>query len=185
MNKRNVCLFFTVLSIVACGGTKMMPPAPRPTGDFSWFRTGVDYSVHAGELLDAGYYDRVDPWVVVLTPRDTVNTPGGWIDDEEMALIHFVPHYSVSTEYVLDQLERLGLRPATSLELFHFGAEQPHYQRLFPIAALGSLWSGARSEDQVAVLGGDSRERFVSLRSTKAPWSTTYRFLAFRMADQP
>ena len=51
--------------------------------------------------------------------------------------------YKITSESVIKELDRLGLRPATLKELLAFGVAQRDIQRSnYAIVALGSVWSG-------------------------------------------
>lgn len=84
-----------------------------------------------------------------------------------------------STDEVLAEMNRKGLRPALYEELLGFAEKYPDEQRKYPIVALGSEahMSGDR---HVAYLWRDGDGRDLRLRWIGDGWRGNYRFLAVR-----
>ncbi|KKR48343.1 MAG: hypothetical protein UT86_C0007G0022, partial [Candidatus Magasanikbacteria bacterium GW2011_GWC2_40_17] len=85
-----------------------------------------------------------------------------------------------STDEVLAEMDRHGLRPALYEELLAFGAKYPDEQRQFPIIALGSVWRGFGGRLRVAYLSRGGSERSLSLYWFGGDWNGFCRFLAVR-----
>ena len=83
-----------------------------------------------------------------------------------------------TTEEVLAEMERLGLRPALYEELLVFCRQNPDEQRKFPVVALGSVWVGSDGCRGVAYLDGDGVERDLYLYWGGGRWVGDCRFLA-------
>lgn len=135
-------------------------------------RFTLDYSMSLQEMIAAGQYDWVNPDITAkrfpLTGKGTHDLVG--------KLIHL--NRPVSSEEVVAELDKMGLRPATIEELLAFGAA-PDLQRNFPVLALGSsclVDSGRR----VACLSRDGAERGLDLYWWSGRWNDDYRFLAVR-----
>ena len=58
----------------------------------------------------------------------------------DIALVHFNRIIS-SHEEVLEEISKLGFRPATILELLEYGEARPTIQRVAMVYALGSPWA--------------------------------------------
>jgi len=90
-----------------------------------------------------------------------------------------------STNEMLAEMERKGLRPALYEELLGFAKKYPDEQREYPIAALGSE-SDVHGRRCVASLWGHDFARCLRLRWIDGSWSGwggwrgRYRFLAVR-----
>lgn len=85
-----------------------------------------------------------------------------------------------STNEVLDEMSRRGLRPALYEELLAFARKYPDEQRKFPIIALGSVWSSNSGDCCVAGLHGDSSERCLDRGDIRLEWLDISRFLAVK-----
>ena len=84
-----------------------------------------------------------------------------------------------STDEVLAEMDRRGLRPALYEELLGFAEKYPDEQRKYPIVALGSE-ADVGGRRRVAYLwdGGDGRS--LNLGWIGSGWNDDYRFLAAR-----
>ncbi|TSC92340.1 MAG: Uncharacterized protein CEN92_8 [Candidatus Berkelbacteria bacterium Licking1014_96] len=96
-------------------------------------------------------------------------------EDLSAVLLH-LKHEATSQE-VLKEMEKRGLRAATLAELCAFGAKHPEFQREFPIIGLGSycVLGGGR---QVPVLWGFASGRSLYLYYPDFRWRAYCRFLA-------
>ena len=81
-----------------------------------------------------------------------------------------------STDEVLAEMDRLGLRPALYEELLGFAKKYPNEQRKYSIVALGS-GTDVRGGPGVACLWGDGDGRGLGLRWLGHGWLGHYRFL--------
>ena len=104
----------------------------------------------------------------------------------ETELVHF--NKSISTENALKELDRMGMRPATEVELLAFGVEYPEEQRKYPIVALPSQEqinndSVFRDEGGIRCalcLFRHGAERRLDLVWLEGAWHGRWRFLAVR-----
>ena len=99
-------------------------------------------------------------------------------DTCEVAFQYIHMGRDTSTEAVLAEMDRLGLRPALYEELLAFAKQFPNEQRQFPIVALGSIWVDPSGYRDVACLSEGSDERDLSLNWCDDGWFDSYRFLA-------
>lgn len=123
------------------------------------------------DMIKAGSYGSVNEEITAA------NFPfeGTGKVETEIRLIHF--NKWMTTQHVLAELEKLGLRPATLVELLAFGAKYPE-QREYPIVALGSR---ARYYDVlVPVLDEDGDGRDLRLYRCDNRWRGSDRFLCVR-----
>jgi len=133
----------------------------------------VDYGQNLAQMIEVGKYD----WVNSDITAKNFPTKGKGKDNLETEIVHF--GRSMSSEQVLADLDKMGLRPATLPELLAFGAKHPELQRQFPIVALGSV-SLVHGNRGVAYLYHDERERYLFLDWFDCDWYDYVRFLAVR-----
>lgn len=145
--------------------------ATRTSSDF--FSVVVDYTQSLAAMIKAGKYDWVNP---DITEQHFPVKPGS--KDVSIELVHF--DRVMTSDEVLTELDRKGLRPATLPEVLAFGAKYPEKQREFPIVALGSVWRGWNGFRFVPYLWSDAGERGLSLDWLDRRWSGRYRFAAVR-----
>lgn len=150
---------------------KPVEPA-LPTGQI--FKVAVDYGQTLEQMIAAGRYDWVSSGI---TPkRFPISGEGG--AERELVLVH--PNKVASTDEVLAELDRHGLRPAKIEEILALGAAHPELQREFPIVELGSSFVDGLGSRRFAYLG-----RYVALRGLRLfcdvdGWGVRCRFLAAR-----
>ncbi|MGH9460150.1 MAG: hypothetical protein ACRD1X_02955 [Vicinamibacteria bacterium] len=97
------------------------------------FPVAIDYSQSLVAMIQTGRYDWVNS---DITEKHFPVASGP--AQVSIELVHF--NRVMSTDDVLSELDRRGLRPATLPELLAFGEKYPEKQRKFPIIALGSVW---------------------------------------------
>lgn len=133
----------------------------------------VNYDLSLAGMIKAGWYDWVNS--DITEKYFSMNSTG--TKEVVTRLVHFNQY--LSSDDVLRELDKRGLRPATIAELLAFGAKYPELQRQFPIVALGSIWQhlGLRF---VPYLYGRGSERRLSLDWFEYGWYDGYRFLAVR-----
>ncbi len=156
---------------------QLCQPEPVGTESINHIAAGVypitvNYNQPLAIRIAAGHYDYADG---DITPENfLVNVFG------QVGMDTILTHYSegMSSEAVLADLDRRGLRPATIAELLAFGATYPDKQRKIAIVALGSISSDTDYRQKVAMLcGGDSvRNLFLLLFDTR--WDANTGFLA-------
>ena len=101
-------------------------------------------------------------------------------DTREVAFEYVHMGRDASTDEVLAEMDRHGLRPALYEELLAFGAKYPDEQRQFPIIALGSVWRDFNGDLCVAYLNRNDSERGLGLDWISDRWGGGCRFLAVR-----
>lgn len=100
-------------------------------------------------------------------------------ENREVAFEYVHMDRDASTDEVLAEMDRKGLRPALYEELLGFAEKYPDEQRKFPIVALGSeAYVDGRRTLACLWHGGD--ERFLHLCWLDGDWFGNYRFLAVR-----
>lgn len=138
------------------------------------FRVAVDYSMSLDEMIAAGHYD----WMNSDITAKHFPVSGGGQREVELELVHL--NREASTAYVLEELERRGLRPAKIAELLALGANHPELQKQFPIIAFGSVWRDPSGLHYLPFLRGRSDERDLDLYDYDFHWPFKCRFLAVR-----
>ena len=142
---------------------------PLPT-----FRVTVDYDKTVESLVKAGKYDYANSDITA----QHFSTQRSGIVQIELHLLHF--NRSISSDDVIKEMDKLGLRPAKPHELLTFGIQYPDEQRKYPIVALGSVWRRFDGDRCVLGLWGDSGDRDLGLPWWDGDWRSDYRFAAVR-----
>ena len=144
-----------------------MPPTPAT------YPVTVDYSETLEQMIAAGrYHTRNNDIAAEHFPP----VQGTGKVEVELHLIHL--GHDASTDTVLAELDRRGLRPATLPELLALGVKYPNLQKEYPVVALGSVWRALYGRRHVAYLGSWNVERFLSLCWLVHGWRSFYRFAA-------
>lgn len=136
------------------------------------YKIVVDYRQTLEQMVAAGCYDRVNS--DITAGRFPVMGEGQV--ELEPELVHI--GHDISSEAVLVELEKRGLRAGTIAELLAFGATYPEVQREFSIVALGSVAEVDGSRSVAFLIRCDSR-RFLRLGWFGDGWGGGCRFLAF------
>jgi hypothetical protein len=110
------------------------------------FSVQVNYDLTVEELVKAGKYS----WAMLSINSNNFSSPEKDIATIDIFLVNF--NRNLSSEDVVKELDRQGLRPATLKELASLGAQYPHLQYEFPIVALGSPWRDPDGALQVPFL---------------------------------
>lgn len=145
---------------------------------FLTYAIAVDYTKTVEQMVASVKCDGyVNPDINTKSFGDEVVVKKGAKEDLEVVLLHL--NREATSDEVLAEMERLGLRAATLAELLAFGAIYPEKQREFPIAALGSscVLYGSR---RVAYLWGNASRRDLGLDDLGGGWGAGWRFLAVR-----
>ncbi|MBI3825640.1 MAG: hypothetical protein HY294_06580 [Candidatus Rokubacteria bacterium] len=137
------------------------------------FPVTVDYHWSLDAMIKAGRYG----WVNLdITAEHFPVKPGP--AEVSIELVHF--DRVMSSDDVLAEFDRRGLRPATLPELLSFGAKYPEKQREFPIVALASVWRFWYGFRGVPFLWGLAGGRDLSLIWLDDWWIAHFRFAAVR-----
>jgi hypothetical protein len=125
-------LSVTLLSLTVFATHKNQEKTGQTTKD--GFPVVVNYNRTIEQLVKAGKYDWSNPDIT------SKNFPSNKKGNAQVSiqLVHF--DRTMTSDEVLKELDKQGLRPATLPELLAFGAKYPDKQREFPIVALGSVW---------------------------------------------
>ena len=138
------------------------------------FSISVNYDLSVESLVAQGKYDWKSSYI---TSKNFSTTRKG----EATLNLELVPLNQVLTsEEVIAELKKQGLRPAELHELLAFGAKYPDEQRKYPIVALGSVWRYWDGYRHVPYLWRDGSERNLNLNYFVLRWLGHYRFLAVR-----
>ncbi|MDP3143582.1 MAG: hypothetical protein Q8N14_06600 [Candidatus Omnitrophota bacterium] len=93
-------------------------------------------------------------------------------------LIHFGRY--MTTDEVLSELDKMGLRPTTLKKFRAFSEKHPDIRRKFPIIALGSIWRRLLGYQFCAYLDGSESRLIRDLAWFNYRWSDVCRFAAVR-----
>lgn len=138
------------------------------------FKVEVDYGLSLAEMIKAGRYDWMDGGI---TP-ERLPVSGEGKAEVALELVHL--NRLASTDEVLAELDRRGLRPATPPEHLAFGAKFPDLQRQFQIVALGSRIVDPDGRRFFTCLDWNDGGRVLRLCAGASGWHHIYRFLALR-----
>lgn len=138
------------------------------------FSVTVNYNQTVEDMVKAGEYDwknqDINSRNFPIIRRGT--------SEFEIHLVHFGK--TMSSEDVLRELDKMGLRSAEFPELLRLGATHPDLQRQFLIVALGSVFRGPYGYRYVPVLWTSSGRRELDLGWFRSAWGGGYRFAAVR-----
>ena len=133
----------------------------------------VYYDQSLAEMISAGKYDWKNSEITEksfpskIRGQETLN----------LEMVHF--NRNISSDSAVEEMYKMGLRPATLRELLSFGAKYPEIQREFPVVALGDSCR-LGGDRHIACLGGDGSDRNLFLHWWHGAWDGNYRFLAVR-----
>lgn len=144
--------------------------APLPTT----YLVTVNYGMTLEQMIAAGEYSSRNN---DITAEHFPFTGIGQVE-VELHLVHL--GRNASTDAVLAELDRRGLRPAKIEELLALGAKYPDLQKEFPLVALGSVWRRPDGYRRVAFLDGWDAGRSLSLFWLVFVWDVHCRFVAVR-----
>jgi len=134
----------------------------------------VSYELTVEDLVTAGKYDWSND--DIISGNFPTDRKGKF---EGKAYIVHCGRF-ISSEDVLAELDKMGLRAAELHELLALGVQHPDKQRDFIVAALGSVWQRPSGDRSVPYLGGWSDRRGLFLGWLDGDWYEDCRFLAFR-----
>ncbi|HUC01582.1 MAG TPA: hypothetical protein VMA75_01625 [Candidatus Paceibacterota bacterium] len=134
----------------------------------------VNYDLSVKDAIAAGRYDwKNDDITAKNFPSKRKGTA-----DLEIILVKFDD--AMSSEGILRELDKQGLRAAELPELLAFGEKYPDVQREFPVVALGSVWRGSVGNRGVPYLRGYAGKRYLLLDWFGLGWGSLCRFAAVR-----
>lgn len=133
----------------------------------------VNYDQSLKDMIAAGRYDYVN--ADITAKNFPINARGK--TEVAIELVHF--DRRMTSEEVLSEFDKRGLRAAILFEGLAFAAANPDLQRQFPIVFLGSVrdWLGYRD---VPCLGRDGSGRGLYLSWFEVGWGEPSRFAAVR-----
>jgi hypothetical protein len=134
----------------------------------------VNYDLSVKDAITAGRYDWKNDNITAKNFRSLRTGKA----DLEIILVKFDD--AVSSEDVLRELDKQGLRAAELPELLAFGEKYPDVQREFPVVALGSVWRYSDGLRFVPCLDRDASRRRLSRDWYGDRWHSFYRFAAVR-----
>jgi hypothetical protein len=146
--------------------------AARKPGDA--YPLSVNYDLPLAEAVDTGKYQGVHS---SITSQDFPSKRHG-LAMLEIFLVRY--HRRMTSEEVLSELDKEGLRPAELPEFLAFGAEYPEVQRQFSIIGLGSVWKDKKGYRNVPCLYEASEARYLDLHWWDDGWYSHCRFAALR-----
>ena len=138
------------------------------------FPTKVNYDLSVESLVAQGKYD----WKNSDIKSKNFQTTRKGETTLNLELVHL--NQVLTSEEVIKELDKRGLRPAELHELLSFGIQYQEEQRKYPIVAMGSVWQHWSGYRDVAYLFGDGGERGLGLGYFGGRWSEDFRFLAVR-----
>lgn len=146
-------------------------PATSVPSTATEFSLPVNYDRSIEEARKEGKYDWENS---DITSKNFPTTRKGTAD-----IVLHIRHFDreITSEKAIEEMDKLGLRPAETHELLALGAAHPDLQRQFPIIALGSVWQD-RGDYCVPYLNRVDSERDLGLSWFGSGWDASYRFAA-------
>jgi hypothetical protein len=136
----------------------------------------TDYDLLVEDAIAAGHYDQKNS-NTRITNR---NFPSKRMGTRALEIILVKFKYAMSSEDVLRELDKHGLRPAELPELLAFGERYPDVQREFPVVALGSVWQYSGGRCYVPYLSRHTGRRGLYLSWLGGEWFSLCRFAVVR-----
>lgn len=144
-----------------------LPASPYPS-----VRLKVNYDKSFIELIFEAKYDHVDG--NYIKPENYSSTESG-SSDLVIKIVYFNKY--MTSETVIDTLDKLGLRPATMKELLTLGSLYPFLQIDTNILALGSTFVDGYNISRTACLNSLNGNRILCT-APGVEWSERYGFAA-------
>jgi len=138
------------------------------------FTVSVNYDLPLAAAVDAGNYAGVNS---SITSQNFPSTRHGQAE-VDIILVRF--DRRMTSEEVLNGLDKDGLRAAELPEFLAFGAQYPELQRQFSIVGLGSVWKDRKGYRNVPCLYEASEARYLDLHWWDDGWYSYSRFAAIR-----
>jgi hypothetical protein len=138
------------------------------------FPLSVNYDLSVEDSVEAGEYQAVN---ASITSENFPSTRKG---QAELEIILVRYDLRMTSESVLSELNKEGLRAAELPEFLAFGAKYPEVQRRFSIVGLGSECKDRRGYRSVPCLYEASEGRYLDLHWWDDGWYSYSRFAAIR-----
>lgn len=169
-------LWSAVVALVALGSLPVR-------GEEIPYRATVDYDQSLSQMITAGKYDAVTPFIGRYDRKFSRDTWPTGKRVREFILLH--SDERLTTSQALKQMDNWNLRPATLPELAAFGAAYPDRQRSCHVIALGS-WRTLSDGQKSPYLSTHLGERHLSLGERDdgyGGWYAPSCFLAVSASD--
>jgi hypothetical protein len=138
------------------------------------YTISVDYDLPLSQAIDAGNYAGVN---VDITSQ---NFPSSKHGQAQLDVILTRYDGRLTSEEVLSEMKKEGLRPVELYEFLAFGAQFPEMQRRCCIIGLGSVWQDRKGYKNVPCLYEASEARYLDLHWWDDGWYSYTRFAAIR-----
>ena len=134
----------------------------------------VDYQMEVEEAIKRGNYDWINPYI------NSENFPpkGKGTVEVEVELVHFDRY--ITTNVAVNNLRKMGYRPAGLRELLALGEQSPDIHKEFPVVALGSIWQDANGDPNIPCIYRSGKARNLRLVGYGGGWYARWRFAAVR-----
>ena len=150
--------FKRVAQVIAMGGMACYPIEIKP----------ASYA----ELVALGKYDEVEIAIQPTAPFPEASSFGRF----NCWLFRYAEE--IGTQKLIGLMMNERLMPASFVHLLGFGAQYPDVQRLFPVVALGELYTPMISRQFAQSLSCFRGLRRLEFRYANQKWDDAYRFLA-------
>ena len=130
----------------------------------------VNYDLSLEDAIAAGDYQTVNSSITSKTFSSAQHGQA----ELQINLIRF--EQRMTSEDVLRELEKEGLRAVELRELLAFGATHPDVQRKFSVVGLGSVWHDRKGYRNVPCLYAASEGRYLDLHWWDDAWYSHSRF---------
>jgi hypothetical protein len=138
------------------------------------FSVTVDYGMSLPKMIEAGGYDWTDNDITA----ERFPVKGEGTAERKLVLVHL--GREATTDEILAEMKRRGLKPAAIEDFLAFGAKYPDEQRKFPIVGLDFSWVDADGSRNFPYLDGSGGKRGFGLHWYwhDGRWNESCRFLA-------
>jgi len=133
----------------------------RPVKSYS---VTVDYGMSVEEAVQRGNFAWPEPDI------NSTNFPTERKGQTKLAIDLFQFSHSVTSRWVIEQLDIIGYRPAELLEFLALAYQYPDVSRGHPVAALGSMWRSREGWYAVPDLAGNASRRGLGLSLFSVKW---------------
>ena len=138
------------------------------------FPIQVNYDLHLEAAIKSGNYG----WTNSDITNKNFLTKRTGQHKVEIKLFHF--NKTMTSEEVIQEMDKQGYRPVELPELLAFGAKYPDEQKKYPIVGLGSVWRYWGGYRDVPCLGRRVGGRDLLLDCFGGMWGESCRFAAVR-----